>query len=72
MLIYQLNESRNLISYPFFKIKGKEILYKLYGNTEWQTIDRLLLNVDKHNTFCRSLQKEMIWAFNLNNLFLKH
>ncbi len=35
----------------FSKIKGKEISYKLYGNTEWQTIDRLLLNVDKHNTF---------------------
>ncbi len=35
----------------FSKIKGKEISYKLYGNIEWQTIDRLLLNVDKHNIF---------------------
>ncbi len=52
MLIYQLNESRNLISYLFFhKLKEKEILYKLYGNTEWQTIDRLLLNINKHTTF---------------------
>ncbi|WP_242239413.1 RNaseH domain-containing protein [Bacillus cereus group sp. BfR-BA-01309] len=33
------------------QIKGKEISYKLYGNTEWQTIDYLLLNVNKHNTF---------------------
>ncbi|MED0876625.1 RNaseH domain-containing protein [Bacillus mobilis] len=33
------------------QIKGKEISYKLYGNTEWQTIDCLLLNVNKHNTF---------------------
>lgn len=33
------------------QIKGKEISYKLYGNTEWQTIDRLLLNINKHNTF---------------------
>ncbi|MGW8449450.1 RNaseH domain-containing protein, partial [Bacillus wiedmannii] len=23
----------------------------LYGNTEWQTIDRLLLNINKHNAF---------------------
>ncbi|PHA36164.1 RNaseH domain-containing protein [Bacillus wiedmannii] len=35
----------------FSQIKGKEILYKLYGNTDWQTIDRLLLHVNKHNTF---------------------
>ncbi|WP_141535899.1 MULTISPECIES: RNaseH domain-containing protein [Bacillus cereus group] len=35
----------------FSKIQGREILYKLYGNTEWQTIDRLLLNVNKHNAF---------------------
>ncbi|MFP3377113.1 RNaseH domain-containing protein [Bacillus sp. SIMBA_069] len=35
----------------FSQIKGKEISYKLYGNTEWQTIDRLLLNINKHNTF---------------------
>lgn len=33
------------------QIKGKEISYKLYGNTEWQTIDRLLLNINKHNIF---------------------
>ncbi|MFK4432162.1 hypothetical protein ABH962_003517 [Bacillus sp. RC54] len=33
------------------QIKGKEISYKLYGNTEWQTIDRLLLNINKHNAF---------------------
>uniref|UniRef100_UPI0022E0EB17 RNaseH domain-containing protein n=2 Tax=Bacillaceae TaxID=186817 RepID=UPI0022E0EB17 len=33
------------------QIKDKEISYKLYGNTEWQTIDCLLLNVNKHNTF---------------------
>ena len=33
------------------QIKGKEISYKLYGDTEWQTIDRLLLNINKHNTF---------------------
>ncbi|MDA1633797.1 RNaseH domain-containing protein [Bacillus cereus] len=33
------------------QIKGKEISYKLYGNTEWQTLDRLLLNINKHNTF---------------------
>ncbi|SCL97580.1 RNaseH domain-containing protein [Bacillus wiedmannii] len=35
----------------FSQIKGKEISYKLYGNTAWQTIDHLLLNVNKHNTF---------------------
>ncbi|KLA31837.1 RNaseH domain-containing protein [Bacillus cereus] len=35
----------------FSQIKGKEVSYKLYGNTEWQTIDRLLLNINKHNTF---------------------
>ncbi|EEM77607.1 hypothetical protein bthur0010_23850 [Bacillus thuringiensis serovar pondicheriensis BGSC 4BA1] len=35
----------------FSQIKGKEISYKLYGNTEWQTIDYLLLNVNKHNAF---------------------
>ncbi|PRT19167.1 DUF3893 domain-containing protein [Bacillus wiedmannii] len=35
----------------FSQIKGKEISYKLYGNTDWQTIDHLLLNVNKHNTF---------------------
>ncbi|PEN64066.1 translation initiation inhibitor [Bacillus wiedmannii] len=35
----------------FSQIKGKEISYKLYGNTEWQTIDRLLLNINKHNAF---------------------
>ncbi|EJS76439.1 RNaseH domain-containing protein [Bacillus cereus] len=35
----------------FSKIKGKEILYKLYGNTEWQPIDYLLLNINKHNAF---------------------
>jgi len=35
----------------FSQIKGKEISYKLYGNTDWQTIDRLLLHVNKHNTF---------------------
>ncbi|RKF52365.1 translation initiation inhibitor [Bacillus wiedmannii] len=33
------------------QIKGKEISYKLYGNTEWQTIDRLLLNINKHKAF---------------------
>ncbi|PHD61349.1 translation initiation inhibitor [Bacillus wiedmannii] len=33
------------------QIKGKEISYKLYGNTDWQTIDRLLLNINKHNAF---------------------
>ncbi|MGF9879132.1 RNaseH domain-containing protein [Bacillus albus] len=33
------------------QIKGKEISYKLYGNTDWQTIDRLVLHVNKHNTF---------------------
>ncbi|SCC45967.1 Uncharacterized protein BC10311_03462 [Bacillus wiedmannii] len=33
------------------QIKGKEISYKLYGNTEWLTIDRLLLNINKHNAF---------------------
>lgn len=33
------------------QIKGKEISYKLYGNTDWQTIDRLLLHANKHNTF---------------------
>lgn len=35
----------------FSQIKGKEISYKLYGNIDWQTIDHLLLNVNKHNTF---------------------
>ncbi|OTY03199.1 DUF3962 domain-containing protein [Bacillus sp. AY18-3] len=35
----------------FSQIKGKEISYKLYGNTEWQTIDCLLLNINKHNAF---------------------
>ncbi len=35
----------------FSQIKGKEISYKLYGNTDWQTIDRLLLHVNKHNSF---------------------
>ncbi|MED3357845.1 RNaseH domain-containing protein [Bacillus thuringiensis] len=35
----------------FSKIKGKEILYKLYGSTEWQTIDYVLLNINKHNAF---------------------
>ncbi|MGG1610411.1 RNaseH domain-containing protein [Bacillus wiedmannii] len=35
----------------FSQIKGKEVSYKLYGNTEWQTIDRLLLNINKYNTF---------------------
>lgn len=33
------------------QIKGKEISYKLYGNKDWQTIDRLLLNINKHNAF---------------------
>lgn len=33
------------------QIKGKEISYKLYGNSEWQTIDCLVLCVNKHNTF---------------------
>lgn len=35
----------------FSKIKGKEILYKLYGDTDWYTIDRLLLNLNNHNAF---------------------
>ncbi|GAB6430880.1 RNaseH domain-containing protein [Bacillus luti] len=35
----------------FSKIKGKEILYKLYGDTVWYTIDRLLLNLNNHNAF---------------------
>lgn len=44
------------------QIKGKEISYKLYGNTEWQTIDRLLLNINKHNSFLPQPSKEMIWG----------
>ncbi len=31
--------------------KEKKFLYKLYGNTEWQTIDYVLLNINKHNAF---------------------
>ncbi|PFY29422.1 translation initiation inhibitor [Bacillus toyonensis] len=33
------------------KIKGKEISYKLYGDTEWQPIDYMLLHINKHNVF---------------------
>ena len=54
------------------KIKGKEILYKLYGNTEWQTIDYVLLNINKHNSFYHNHQREMIWELFLNNMFPKH
>jgi len=35
----------------FSKIQGREISYKLYGNTEWQTIDCVLLNINEHNAF---------------------
>ena len=58
---------------PIFpKIKGKEILYKLYGSTEWQTIDYVLLNINKHNAFYHNHQREMIWELFLNNMFPKH
>ncbi|MBJ8106659.1 MULTISPECIES: RNaseH domain-containing protein [Bacillus cereus group] len=35
----------------FSKIQGREISYILYGNTEWQTIDCVLLNINEHNAF---------------------
>ncbi|MBE5106604.1 DUF3893 domain-containing protein [Bacillus thuringiensis] len=35
----------------FSKIKGREISYKVYGNTEWKPLDNLLLNIYKHNAF---------------------
>ena len=72
MLVYQLNEYRNSISYLFFKNKRKKILYKLYGGTEWQTIDYVLLNINKHNAFYHNHQREMIWGLFLNNMFSKH
>ena len=54
------------------KIKGKEILYKLYGNTEWQKIDCVLLNINKHNAFLSQPSKRNDMGLFLNNMFSKH
>ncbi|QUG84335.1 RNaseH domain-containing protein [Bacillus nitratireducens] len=35
----------------FSKINGKEILYKLYGQEEWDTIDHTLLNIGNNKVF---------------------